>query len=452
MERELFWLQGDQRIHPILRGRRSADAVVVGGGLSGVTIALWLCKAGLKVVLLEAETLGCGATSRCAGMLSLFGGMSYARMEQQYGMETAAACGLTAQNAFQALRDMAREQGAASDWQDTDAYVVSGEQEPLQREAEAMRKAGIAAELGKATLSPLPAEHALCLRNMATLHPMKHLRHLVKQAESQGLSIYEHSRVTALETNLAYTARGSVLAPYVIVATGYPVVNIPGWYFMRLIQKQGSLIPLKAHAPFDGMYRDLEGRYALRRLKGGMLFQLNGPRVGLGIHQEPLDRFEQDYASYFEQVKPDRYYTGIETYSADGLPYIGVYSKKTPNLFVAAGYGGHGLLGSMVAAQAISARVLGLSVDGYGIYSGQRRNGATFMDEVKTAAGIGGQYMKNMLRLNAPRCPHLGCKLKYRTKERLWECPCHGSRFDDIGHVINAPSIRDAVIRHRRRG
>lgn len=201
MEQSLFWLQGDPQVHPVLRGRRSADAVVVGGGLSGLTIALWLCKAGLKVTLLEAETLGSGATCRCAGIVSYFGGTAYERIQQRHGAAVAAAYGLTQQNAFQALKELAMEH--SSDWQDSDAYQVAHQRERLEGEAEAMRMAGIAVELDKATQSPLPAEYALCLRNMATLHPMKHLRYLVKQGEALGLKIYEHSRVTALETNLA---------------------------------------------------------------------------------------------------------------------------------------------------------------------------------------------------------------------------------------------------------
>lgn len=95
---------------------------------------------------------------------------------------------------------------------------------------------------------------------------------------------------------------------------------------------------------------------------------------------EPEERFLSGYAPYLEGAAPSRIYGGIDTYSADGLPYIGAYSKKTPNLFVASGYGGRGLIGSMVAAQAISAKILGLPGEGYAVYSGQR-HGGVFSDE-----------------------------------------------------------------------
>ena len=85
MQQKPFWIQSEQPIFPMLRGRRNADAVVIGGGLSGLTTALWLCKSGLRVALLEARTLGSGASARCGGMVSLTGGLLYDRLEQKMG-------------------------------------------------------------------------------------------------------------------------------------------------------------------------------------------------------------------------------------------------------------------------------------------------------------------------------------------------------------------------------
>ncbi len=455
MQQKSFWVQNEQPAFPVLRGRRNADAVVIGGGLSGLTVALWLSKAGLRVILLEARTLGSGASSRCAGMASLSNGLFYDRVERRMGLEVAAAYAQTQLSAFQALRDLAREQGEAVGWRDIDAYVVGDSEKEdgsLAREAEAMRRAGINATLAKPTQCPLPASQSILMRDMATLHPIRYLRQLARQAQELGLKVFEQSRVTALETNLVYTERGSVLAPYLVVATGYPVVNTPGWYFLRMTQRQGYLAPLEGGAAFGGMYFDANGRYALRRLREGMLLQMDFGRVGTRVHDQPEKRFQEVYAPYLEGARPGRIEGGIDAYSADGLPYIGAYSKKTPNLFVASGYGGRGLIGSMVAAQAISAKILGLPGEGYGVYSGQRRGAGVFSDECKTLFSIGGRYLRGMTRVHAPRCPHLGCKLVYRPQSRMWECPCHGSRFDDIGHVLNAPAIHDAPIHHRRGG
>ena len=120
MAEEMYWQQGDTRAYPALRGRRTADAVIIGGGLTGLTVALWLCRAGLRVILLEARTLGSGSSACCLGRVSLLGGTSLARLEKRFGQEGASACVSARQNALYALREMSREDGASFGWHTLD--------------------------------------------------------------------------------------------------------------------------------------------------------------------------------------------------------------------------------------------------------------------------------------------------------------------------------------------
>lgn len=454
MHNASFWSMEEPPVHPILRGRRNADAVVVGGGLSGLHISLCLLKAGLRVILLEANTLGSGSSSRCGGLVTLTSGLSFSHMDRVLGRDVCQAYVQTQTSALQAVRELAQEQGNDSGWRDMDAYIVAkGDRaaEALRRERDIMQQTGLSASFTQATQCPIPSDGAICLKEQAVMQPSDYMRFLTQKALDMGLQIFEQSRVIALETNLVYTQRGSVLAPYIVVATGYPVVNTPGWYFLRLIQRRSYLLPMGHSTGFDGIYLDAEERYTLRRHRDGSLFHLSGERVGTRVREQPLQRFSREYSPFFENAVPTQAYSGIDTQSADGLPYIGAYSKKTPNIFVATGYGQRGIVSSMVAAQAIAARVLGLPAEGYGIYLGQRRGGGVLRANIKTTAGIAGRYLKGMFRLHAPRCPHLGCKLVYRPKTRCWECPCHGSRFDDIGRVINAPAVHDAPIHHHQK-
>lgn len=445
-----FWVKEDWGMYPSLRGPHKADVAVVGGGLTGVTTALWLCKAGLRVILLEAETLACGATARCAGMLSLTNRVLMEKLEKQRGVETAGAFLRSQMTSFGAIRSLAEEAEDGFEWQDADAGIVAAAKHSrLREEAAALRRAGAAADVDHTARSPFPDTGVLALRNMATLHPIKYFRYLIQKATGLGLRIYEHSRVIALETNLVQTRQGIVTAPYIVIATGYPIINVPGWYFVRLWQRRRSLISLAAMPSFEGMYLDAVGRYGLRRWQDGMLLQLDGGKVG-AKRQDALTQYHRQYVAYLGNAQATGVYDGTETYSADGLPYIGAYSSKTPNLFVATGYGGNGLLGSMTAARLISARVLGLTEDSAYVFSGQRSGNSVLFSEAVSAAAMAGRYLGSMVQLFAPRCPHMGCKLMYCRERKLWECPCHGSQFDDIGHLLNAPSVEDAIIRRKR--
>lgn len=434
--------------YPPLRGPHTADAVIVGGGFTGITTALWLCRAGLRVTLLEAETLACGSSARCAGMLSLTGRIMLEKLERQRGVEAAGAYVRSQLAAFGAIRSMALEAEDGLGWQDADARILAaGKADRLSAEADALRRAGAAAEAGAATHAPLPAAGEMVIRNMACLDPMRYFYRLTLEAVLSGLIIHEHSRVIALETNMAQTADGVVKAPFVVLATGYPLVNVPGWYFLRLRQRRRCLVALPDSAGAEGMFFDGGGRYALRPLQDGMLLQLDCGGVGFRPGEDGLACYKRRLAPWLGNAAT--VYEGVETFSADGLPYIGPYSRKTPNLFVACGYGGSGLLGSMTAAQLISARVLGLAADSAWVFSGQRSGNSVLAQEAASAAGVAWRYMLGWLRPFAPRCPHMGCKLVYSPARRLWECPCHGSRFDSIGHLLNAPAAEDADIRRR---
>lgn len=451
MRNHEFWVKEDWGLYPSLRGPHKADVAVVGGGLTGVTTALWLCRAGLRVILLEAETLACGATARCGGMLSLTNRVLMEKLENGRGVETAGAFLRSQMTSMGAIRVLAEEAEDGFEWQDADAGIVAAvRHNRLDEEAAALRRAGAAAEVDQTARSPLPGAGVLTLRNMATLHPIKYFRYLVQKATEQGLRIFEHSRVMALETNLVQTRQGIVTAPYIVIATGYPIVNVPGWYFIRLWQRRRSLISLAERPSFEGMYLDAAGRYGLRRWQDGMLLQLDGGGVGTR-REDALNQYHRQYAAYLGNAQATGVYEGAETYAADGLPYIGAYSNKTPNLFVATGYGSNGLLGSMTAARLISARVLGLTEDSAYVFSGQRSGNSVLFSEAVSAAVMARRYLGSMVHLFAPRCPHMGCKLTYCQERKLWECPCHGSRFDDIGHLLNAPSVADAILRRKRR-
>lgn len=432
------WQERAVAEQPVLRGRQSADAVVIGGGLSGMTTALWLCRAGLRVILLEAGRVGGGATAGCAGMVSLCRRLQYTDLEKNRGLGVASAY---AQTQMQALHSISQLAGQA-EWRPTAAQTVGQEEAAMEREQAAMRRAGLTAEVTRSTQCPLPAAAAVTMQGMATLNPMAYLTHMQKQAQKLGLKIYEHSRVTAMETNLAITQRGSVQAPYIVVATGYPIVNIPGWYFLRLTQRRQRLTALIGGGEFDGMYYAADGSYALRRRQEGVLLREDGGAVGFPTREEALPTLLSSVSGCRVLGHTD----ALVTRTPDGLPYIGPYSRKTPNLFVMTGYQDNGILMSMVGAQAISARVLGLPDDAYQIYSGQRLRGSA-----RAALAALGRYAGSLAaRPSAPSCPHLGCKLVYDRQARIWSCPCHGSRFDDIGRILNAPAVHAARLNRRK--
>lgn len=443
MQRKSFWTARETREYPMLRGRITADVAVIGGGLSGLTVGLWLSRAGLRVALAEARELGCGATAQCAGMVGLTGGTPYAVLEKRLGVRAAQAYAQTQKAALSAVRELAREGGVGCAEMDGFLLARKGGEEKLEAEADAMKRAGLSVSCEPADPADGFASAVLRVSPALTLHTAHYLRSLSDRLEANGGAIFERSRVQSVEMDEVSTEQGTIQAPYLVVATGYPIVNVPGWYFLRMRQRWCQLVPLVGETTFHGIYTAADGSFALRPLVRGALLQCNGAYVGTGKEGREQAR---SIAEYLGMECVEERYSGLECYTPDGLPFIGPYSSKTPGLFVASGYGGRGILGSMMAAQAISARVLGLPSEGYELYSGQRGLHGAGMP-----LQIAGRYLQGLIaRPSAPRCPHMGCRLVQNPATGLWECPCHGSCFDGIGHIINAPAVHDAVLQSRR--
>ncbi|NCB05730.1 MAG: FAD-binding oxidoreductase [Clostridia bacterium] len=237
----------DRQENAMLRGRKKADAAVIGGGFTGLHTALLLARAGLRVALLEADTLGGGASARCAGTVGLLGRALLCDTEKSYGKEAAARYVEAQQAAFQTLRDLLPKCDSGVRFRERDLYLTAEnerEKKRLEQEHRAMQRAGLNAELTQATQCPRPNVLSIRIQGQGTLEPPAYLRSLERLCAEKGVQLYEHSRVIAAESNLVYTQKGSVLAPYLIIATGFPVINVPGWYFLRLWQSQGYVLPL----------------------------------------------------------------------------------------------------------------------------------------------------------------------------------------------------------------
>ena len=129
--------------------------------------------------------------------------------------------------------------------------------------------------------------------------------------------------------------------------------------------------------------------------------------------------------------------------SLDGIPYIGQYSKKTPDIFVATGFNKWGMTSSMVATNLLSDLIMGNENEYSNLYSPSRkmRTAQLFTNIIESTI--------NLLNPTTPRCPHLGCALKWNQAERSWDCPCHGSRFSEDGKLLDNPATDGLKIKHR---
>jgi hypothetical protein len=181
------------------------------------------------------------------------------------------------------------------------------------------------------------------------------------------------------------------------------------------------------------MYLDGSGKgLSFRNYGDLLLLGGGGHRTGKpGAGWEELERFAQ---KHYPDAKEAFRWATQDCMTLDGAPYIGHYSKRTPDLYVATGFNKWGMTTSMVAANVLGDLVLG------------RENGyASVFEPYRTVlrpqlALNGAEAVKSLLTFTKPRCPHMGCALKWNPQEHSWDCPCHGSRFTGDGTVLDNPA------------
>ena len=137
---------------------------------------------------------------------------------------------------------------------------------------------------------------------------------------------------------------------------------------------------------------------------------------------------------HYPEAKITHHWATQDCMSLDGIPYIGQYSAKTPNLYVATGFNKWGMTSSMVAARMLTDLITGKGSPYADLFSPSR-------SILRPQLGINAwEAARNLLTPTAKRCPHMGCALKWNSQEHSWDCPCHGSRFTESGKLIDNPA------------
>ncbi len=408
---------------PSLQEDLHTDVLIIGGGMAGMLCAWLLRQQGVSCALAEARRIGSGVTGRTTAKLTAQHGLIYSKLPKEQARLYLQA-NLEALEAFFGLCP-----GMDCDFQEEDSFLYAppGDDSAF-REYQALLALDYLAEWVARPPLPFATAGAVKFPRQAQFHPLKFL-----YALSGGLPIYENTPVRELAPHRAVTDRGSITADKIIVATHFPILNKHGSFFLKLYQQRSYVLALKTQAGPEGMYIGTEeNSISLRRQGDFLLLGGGGHRTGkTGGGWRELEAFARRH--YPDGEIRYRWATQ-DCISLDGMPYIGPYSRRTGDLYVATGFNKWGMTGSMVAARLLTDRIT------------QRKNryGNLFSPSrsiLKPQLGLNAlETTKNLITPTVPRCPHLGCALKWNAQEHSWDCPCHGSRFSRDGHLLDNPA------------
>lgn len=481
---------------PPPEGPLTVDVAVVGGGVAGLCTAWELARRGRSVAVLEAHRIAAGVTGHTTAKLSAQHTLVYDHLRRTRGPEGARLYARSQTDAIRHAAQTAEELGVDCDWEDSAAYTYvedPARTDRLKVEAEAARGAGLSAEYVTETDLPFPVAGAVRVADQAQFHPRKYLLALADDIRRLGGAIHENSRVTGLQegdpcelTVESPAATTKVTAHSVVVATHYPVFD-RALLFTRLSPRRELVLaaPIDAARAPLGMYITQEHRTRSVRTApladGRRLLLVTGEHFTPGTGGDVEERFERLAAwatDRFGDLTFTHRWATQDNDSTDSVPLVGPLHPGSRNTYVATGFGGWGMSTGIMAGRLLTERITGRDCAWSDLYDPRRiasvvREGAAFLkhqadvaahfvgDRLPSASGPGvdgiapgdGAVVRvsgercavhrdeaGQLHAVSARCTHLGCLVAFNRAEKAWECPCHGSRFDFEGRVVQGPA------------
>ncbi len=412
-----------------LQGDIKTDVLLIGGGLCGLLCAYMLKSAGVECVLVEADKICRGITNDTTAKITFQHGLIYNKIIKKYGIENAKLYYESQKNAFEILNKLALKEG---NLETCNSFVYSlNDRNIIEKEVEALNKIGCNAEFCVDTELPFMVAGAVKIENQAKFHPLKFAYSIAKE-----LKIYENTKVLKIDGNTAITNNGKISVKKIIVATHFPFINKHGAYFLKMYQHRSYVLALKNVPKMKDMYVDEEKKGLSFRSYGDLIL-LGGGSHRTGSKGGNWDELEKVAKKYYPDAEEVTRWATQDCMTLDSIPYIGNYSKLTPDLYVATGFNKWGMTSSMVSAMILTDMICGRKNKYEKVYSPSR----TILHPQLAINMF--ESVKGLVTPTVPRCPHMGCALKYNKEEHSWDCPCHGSRFDESGELINNPATND---------
>ncbi|GIH76805.1 FAD-dependent oxidoreductase [Planobispora longispora] len=487
-----FWMESAEGgAYPALTHDIEVDVAVVGAGIAGLSAAWELTKAGRSVAVLEAGRVAAGVTGHTTAKLSAQHTLIYAKLRKSAGKEAAHLYARSQQEAVEHLARTAAELGIDCDLERVPAFTYAESADAageMRAEAEAAAEAGLPASFTTESTLPFPIAGAVRVEDQAQFHPRKYLLGLAGAVISRGAAVFEDTRIVALNEGtpcrLRTSAGVTVTARDVVVATHYPVFD-RALLFARMEPRRELVVAAAIPAGRDpgGMFITTEQNTRSVRTApyqdGRRLLIVTGEhfKPGAGGVSERFDRLAAWTAERFGATEVAYRWAAQDNSTTDGLPFAGPLHVGARHTYVATGFGGWGMSNGVMAGLLLADLITDRKSPWARLYDPRRlhplreagpalrmqasvaahfvgdRLGSKPADAVdRLAAGqgavlkVGGKqcavYRDDDGHIHAVSavCTHLGCVVGFNDAERTWECPCHGSRFDVDGQVLQGPA------------
>jgi len=427
------------------------------------------------------------------GKLTSQHGILYDYIYKSFGIKAAKDYLDSNENAISSIKKIVDTEQINCDFEHQNSFIFTNDKNELEKmhsEINILNTLNFPAFFSKDIPLPIPSLGSICFPNQAQFHPRKYCLGLLNTLPKN--SVFENTKAIDIKKNgnkykticdNGYTVTSS----YVAITSHYPVINFPGFYFLKMYQDKSYLIAVDTKSElFSGMYissKDPVTSFRTALINGKRLLLIGGSGHKTGNKNTDTSSCYTNLEQYAKNIYPNSEtlykWSTQDCVTLDKIPYIGQFSSLWPNVYVATGYKKWGMTTSYVAANTIFHEIINKPLESSKIYKATRfqplKNKSETMNIIKQTGsslivdklkkptltiddlnvGDGGIVSYNGEKIGVykksndeiiaikPYCTHLGCELTWNNQEKTWDCPCHGSRFTYNGKVLNEPAIEE---------
>jgi glycine/D-amino acid oxidase-like deaminating enzyme/nitrite reductase/ring-hydroxylating ferredoxin subunit len=473
---------------PPLTSEFHVDVAIIGGGITGITAAYFLSKAGKKVAVLEARKIGEGSTGYSTGNLyATVGGEGMHSIADKFDDDKLRAVIQSRQEAVNLIEGIIKEYAIDCDFKRApwSLFTVDGEnQKFVEQERDAAIRAGL--PVVSTVQYSADVKDGFSVEAQAQFNPLQYVVKLANAIASDDCRIFENSRVVKVEEGklcVVETEHSRITASKVVMATHTPKGLYAVHTTLGPYREYAVAARLHGDDPVTGIYWEMQAteHYSIRTFDtpDGRVIMVLGEMHKVGQKEENLDCFHKLEAFLRKRFNVGEviYRWSAQQYKpSDSIPYIGI-STGDKHTYIATGFAADGLTYGTLAAKIISDDILVIDNKWKDTYKASRLTPlASAKNFVKENANVAYEMVKDWLVNDVEKfsevrtyegkimeidgskhgvhrdgdgklhivsavCPHMGCIVHWNTAEQSWDCPCHGSRFSKEGEVLEGPAI-----------
>lgn len=470
MKNKSIWLDyKNKNITESLKHDIITDVLIIGGGLSGISVAYHLIESGLKVTLVERNEVGSGITSRTTGKLTYLQENLYSKLKCYHGIKKANSYYKSQVDAINIVKDIINKENIDCNLEKVRSYIFDTNPSKVKKEVNVLKRFNIDLKEEKINNSLF-----YYVDDTYVFHPLKYLFKLKDICIDKGINIYEHTKIEEIKKDndnyICYTKDNNIKCKYIVIASHYPYFLFPfpipfKSYIEKSYIKAFKTKDNKKLSAINLSKPTISMRYISDNNTNYEIYLTNSHN--LAIKNDERYNFKELLSKH--DITPDYIWSNTDIMTYDALPFIG---RIKDNIFLATGYNTWGMTNASLAGKIISDIILKRDNPYIELFNPKRsfnigkiinfpniiisniysftkskikKNKSWYSPQVyfKNINGksIGIYKDENNIEhkvYNA--CPHIKCSLIFNEEEKTWECPCHSSRFDIDGNVIDGPS------------